>query len=58
MPTPAADEETTALVRRAETPRRLIGPLLERLEERGVTDLYRSIELPLTAVLADMERRA
>ena len=35
VPTPAADEETTALVRRAETPRRLIGPLLERLEERG-----------------------
>jgi DNA polymerase I len=55
LPTPAADEETTALVRRAETPRRLIGPLLARLEERGVTDLYRSIELPLTAVLADME---
>ena len=55
VPVPAADEETTALVRRAETPRRLIGPLLERLEERGVTDLYRSIELPLTAVLADME---
>jgi len=55
VPAPAADEETTALVRRAETPRRLIGPLLERLEERGVTDLYRSIELPLTAVLADME---
>jgi DNA polymerase-1 len=55
VPSPAADEETTALVRRAETPRRLIGPLLERLEERGVTDLYRSIELPLTAVLAEME---
>jgi DNA polymerase-1 len=55
VPTPAADEETTALVRRAETPRRLIGPLLERLEERGVTGLYRSVELPLTAVLASME---
>jgi DNA polymerase-1 len=55
VPSPAANEETTALVRRAETPRRLIGPLLERLEERGVTDLYRSIELPLTAVLAEME---
>jgi DNA polymerase-1 len=55
LPAPTADEETTALVRRAETPLRLIGPLLERLEERGVTDLYRSIELPLTAVLADME---
>jgi len=45
LPTPEAEEETTALVRGAETPRRLIGPLLERLEERGVTDLYRTIEL-------------
>ena len=55
VPTPQAEEETTALVRRAETPRRLIAPLLERLEERGVTDLYRGIELPLTRVLAAME---
>ncbi len=55
LPTPEAEEETTALVRAAETPRRLIGPLLERLEERGVTDLYRNIELPLTSVLASME---
>ena len=55
VPTPDAEEETTALVRSAETPRRLIGPLLERLEERGVTDLYRRIELPLTRVLAAME---
>ena len=55
VPTPEAEEETTALVRRAETPRRLIGPLLERLEERGVTDLYRTVELPLTGVLAAME---
>jgi DNA polymerase I len=55
VPTPEAEEETAALVRRAETPRRLIGQLLERLEERGVTDLYRSVELPLTRVLASME---
>jgi DNA polymerase I len=55
VPSPAADEETTALVRRAETPRRLIGPLLERLEERNLTSLYRNIELPLSAVLAQME---
>jgi DNA polymerase-1 len=55
LPSPEAEEETTALVRAAETPRRLIGPLLERLEERGVTDLYRTIELPLTRVLAAME---
>ena len=55
VPTPAAEEETEALVRRAETPRRLIGSLLERLEERGVTGLYRTVELPLTSVLAGME---
>ena len=54
--TPEAEEETTALVRRAETPRRLIGPLLERLDERGVTGLYRTVELPLTRVLAQMEQ--
>ncbi|HEY3962327.1 MAG TPA: DNA polymerase I [Gaiellaceae bacterium] len=55
VPTPAADEETTRLVRHAEAPRRLIGPLLERLDERAVTELYRTVELPLTAVLAQME---
>ena len=55
-PVPPADEETTALVRRAETPRRLIGSLLERLEERGLTELYRRVELPLSAVLAQMEQ--
>jgi DNA polymerase-1 len=56
LPSPEAEEETTALVRRAETPRRLVGPLLERLDERGVTDLYRNVELPLTRVLAAMEQ--
>jgi DNA polymerase-1 len=56
LPTPAADEETVELVRRAETPRRLVGPLLDRLDERGVTSLYRDVELPLTAVLAAMEQ--
>src|SRR5438067_958745 len=56
LPKPDAEEETTALVRRAETPRRLIGPLLERLAERGVTDRYRTVELPLTSVLATMEQ--
>ena len=55
-PTPATDEETAALVRAAELPRRLVEPLLARLEERGVTQLYREVELPLTRVLADMER--
>src|SRR6476469_2806409 len=56
LPTPAADEETTRLVRHAETPRRLIGPLLQRLEERRLGDLYRTIELPLSGVLAHMEQ--
>ena len=56
VPAPPADEETTALVRRAETPRRLAGLLLDRLEERGLTELYRTIELPLSDVLAQMEQ--
>jgi DNA polymerase-1 len=56
IPVPAAEEETEALVRAAELPRRLAAPLLERLEERQLTNLYREIELPLTSVLADMER--
>jgi DNA polymerase-1 len=55
LPTPDAEEETTALVRAAETPRRLVGPMLDRLEERGLTELYRTIELPLSDVLAQME---
>src|SRR6476660_7798086 len=56
LPTPEADEETTRLVRHAETPRRLIGPLLQRLDERRLGDLYRTIELPLSGVLAHMEQ--
>jgi DNA polymerase I len=56
VPTPPTDEETAALVVAAELPRRLIGPLLARLDERGLTPLYRDIELPLTRVLADMEQ--
>jgi DNA polymerase I len=56
LPAPAADEETTKLVRHAETPRRLIGPLLERLEDRRLGELYRTIELPLSGVLAQMEQ--
>jgi len=55
LPSPEAEEETTALVRAAETPRRLVGPMLERLDERGLTELYRTIELPLSDVLAQME---
>jgi DNA polymerase I len=55
IPTPASDEETAALVRHAEIPRRLAPIMLDRVRERGAEELYRSIELPLTAVLAAME---
>jgi DNA polymerase-1 len=55
VPAPPAEEETAALVRRAELPRRLIDPLLKRVAERGGEHLYREVELPLTQVLAAME---
>jgi len=55
LPEPEPEEETAALVRAAEAPRRLAGPLRERLRERGSEELYDRIELPLTAVLAAME---
>jgi DNA polymerase I len=55
IPEPAAEEETAALVRAAEVPRRLAPLLRARLRERGSEELYDDIELPLTAVLAAME---
>jgi DNA polymerase-1 len=55
VPEPATEEETAALVRRAELPRRLIALLAGRVRERGGEHLYREIELPLTQVLAAME---
>jgi DNA polymerase-1 len=55
IPSPPADDETATLVRRAEGARRLAPLLHERLVERGSEHLYRTIELPLTAVLAAME---
>ncbi len=55
IPDPAAEEETAALIRRAEAPRRLAPRMRERVEERGSEHLYDQIELPLTAVLASME---
>jgi DNA polymerase-1 len=55
IPEPEAEEETTALVRAAESARRLAPLLRDRLVERGSEHLYRNIELPLTAVLAAME---
>ncbi|MDQ3822304.1 MAG: DNA polymerase I [Actinomycetota bacterium] len=55
IPTPETDEDTAALVREAESARRLAPVLRDRLAERGSLDLYRTIELPLSAVLASME---
>jgi DNA polymerase-1 len=52
---PEADEETTALVRRAALPPRLISLMRARLLERGNLELYETIELPLSPVLGDME---
>ncbi len=52
---PEADEETTVLLRRAALPLRLVSPMRARLLERGNLELYETIELPLTQVLADME---
>jgi DNA polymerase-1 len=56
VPEPPADEQTAKLVRHAAATLRLRDLLLERVLERGEEPLYRGIELPLTAVLADMER--
>jgi DNA polymerase-1 len=55
VPEPATEEETASLVRRAEAARRLAPLLRARLREWGMEQLYDEIELPLTAVLADME---
>src|SRR3954463_948693 len=55
QPEPAAEEETAALVRHAETTRRLAELLVPRLAERGIDPLYREIELPLVSVLIAME---
>jgi DNA polymerase I len=55
IPEPAAEEQTAALVRAAEAARRVAPRMRERLLERGSEHLYRTIELPLTAVLASME---
>src|SRR5438093_12546417 len=54
-PSPPADEATTALVRRAALPPRLIETMRGRIRERGSEQLYETIELPLTEVLGAME---
>jgi DNA polymerase-1 len=54
-PDPTAEEETAALVRHAEAARRLAGPLVAKVAERGSERLYRDVELPLSVVLGAME---
>jgi len=54
-PEPSAEEETAALVRHAEAARRLAGPLVSKVHERGSDRLYRDVELPLSVVLGAME---
>ncbi len=55
VPTPATDEETSALVRHSAATLRLDPQLRARIAERGLDPLYRTVELPLSAVLAAME---
>ena len=55
QPEPATDDETEALVRRAAATSMLAEPLLERVRERDMEQLYRGVELPLSPVLAAME---
>jgi DNA polymerase-1 len=54
-PEPPTEEETAALVRYAEAARRLAGPLVAKVAERGSERLYREVELPLSVVLGAME---
>jgi len=54
-PEPAAEEETAALVRGAALPLRVAPLLRDRLIERGLVELYETVELPLAEVLAAME---
>jgi DNA polymerase-1 len=55
QPDPETDDETATLLRRAAVPLRLAPRMRERLAERGSTELYERVELPLTRVLAAME---
>jgi DNA polymerase-1 len=52
---PPAEEETAMLVRNAAATLRLRDLLLERVRERDMEPLYRSVELPLSPVLAATE---
>jgi DNA polymerase-1 len=54
-PDPPAEDTTAALVRQAETARRLAPLLREKVRERGSEPLYDDVELPLTVVLGAME---
>jgi DNA polymerase-1 len=55
VPEPAAEEETAALVRAAEVPRRRAPHGPARRRAAGSEERFDDVELPLTAVLAAME---
>jgi DNA polymerase I len=55
VPQPSTDEETAELVRAAAATLRLDPQLRARIAERGLDPLYRTVELPLSGVLAAME---
>ncbi len=55
VPEPATDEDTAALIREGAVVLRLVDLLRARVAERGSTELYEQIELPLSRVLARME---
>jgi DNA polymerase-1 len=55
VPQPSTDEETAELVRAASATLRLDPQLRARIAERGLDPLYRTVELPLSSVLAAME---
>ncbi|MCL6450139.1 MAG: DNA polymerase I [Acetobacteraceae bacterium] len=51
----AAGATAQALAIRAEAALRLVAPLTDEMETRGLLPLFREVEMPLVRVLADME---
>ncbi|NUP05278.1 MAG: DNA polymerase I [Polyangiaceae bacterium] len=57
VPSPAPDAGTAAVIREAETSRRLASRYRGKLAERSMLSLYETMELPLAVILAEMEDR-
>ncbi|MDY4986940.1 MAG: 5'-3' exonuclease H3TH domain-containing protein, partial [Eggerthellaceae bacterium] len=51
-----ADREQPGIAIEAQAAFELFGPLVDKLEADGTTDVYRDIDLPLVSVLVQMER--